>query len=107
MLIASYGKWRADTLTALQAENPVLDCPFCTGWNVAFPGCAECDFEGEFHAHDAPDRAIEELISQKAYQQKVIADLKTWCAYTRQDFLAVVAPFIQSQRSGGSATAWR
>jgi hypothetical protein len=100
MLIASSGKWRADTLTALQAENPVLDCPFCTGLNVAFPGCPDCDFEGEFHALDATDRAIEVFVSQKAYQEQVISDLKTWCAYTRQDFLMAVGPFIQGFRAG-------
>lgn len=96
MLIASYGKWRADTLTALQAENPVLDCPVCH--EHFWPGCSACDLEGEFRALDAPDSVIEGLLSHATYQEQVISDLKTWCAYTRQDFLMVVGPFIQNSR---------
>lgn len=96
MFIAGYEKWRADTILSLQAENPVLQCPFCH--DNFWPGCDECDFEGEFNALDAPEVVIESLLSRFSYQSQVIADLKKWCAYTGQDFLMAVGPFVQGFR---------
>ncbi|MDN6321032.1 MAG: hypothetical protein L0J77_14845 [Marinobacter sp.] len=96
MLIVGYQEWMDRVALDLQSENPVIECPICH--DHFWPGCDECDFEGEFNALDAPERVIEGLLSKKTYQEQVIADLKTWCAYTRQDFLMVVGPFIQNSR---------
>jgi len=84
-------------------SNAEVECPDCKGW-----GCPECDFDAYIQAKDLTEAEICNMIlTKRAYFNEVIADLKKWCIYTRQDFLAVVGPFIQNQRSGGGATVWR
>lgn len=103
MLIQSFEDWQDKSCSELMETNAKVDCPDCHGW-----GCPECDFEGDIRARDLTEAGIcTQLLTREVYFKEVIADLKKWCSYTRQDFLEVVAPFIQNQRSGGGATVWR
>lgn len=118
MLIQSFEDWRAAKRRDWEEDDPEINCPKCDGEGEIYETCPCCGHDSDdfcetcqgsgrlqFNQLDSADKAA--MLTRGMYQKEVIADLKLWCAYTRQDFLVVVAPFIQSQRSGGSATAWR
>ncbi|KMQ75265.1 hypothetical protein [Marinobacter subterrani] len=112
MLIASYEQWREAKKQVLEEENPAVPCEECDGFGHFYSVCPCCDSEldkdcevckgaGEVYYLDSPKPLTGgQLINRKAYFQEVIADLKKWSAYTKQDFLHVAGRFVDEFRRG-------
>jgi hypothetical protein len=93
MLIASYDQWREAKKQVLEEENPEIDC------EEKEDECDVCDGRGTIRYLDsAKPRPGNDLVGERIYFQEVIADLKTWCAYTKQDFLQVAGGFVSEFR---------
>ncbi|MGP9834246.1 hypothetical protein [Marinobacter sp. NSM] len=112
MLIASYDQWSDLKRQALEEDNPPVPCEECKGMGEIHSlcdccgseldeYCEVCEGEGEVYYLDSPNpRTGGELLSRKAYFQEVIDDLKKWCAYSKDDFLSLVGPFVDECRRG-------
>ncbi len=110
MLIASYEEWRETKKQILEEENPLIDCPECGGSGEMYSVCnccggekeGECDVcggDGHFKYLNSPKpRPGRDLVGQNIYFREVIADLKKWSAYTKQDFLQVAGRFVNDFR---------
>ena len=110
MLIASYEQWREAKKQVLEEENPEIDCDECRGTGEIHEVCGccggekeeecdACDGRGTIRYLDsAKPRPGNDLVAERIYFQEVIADLKTWCAYTKQDFLQVAGGFVSEFR---------
>ncbi|PHS48672.1 MAG: hypothetical protein COB05_05380 [Marinobacter sp.] len=112
MLIAGYEQWKAEKRQMLEQENPEVDCEECGGLGETYERCHCCGSEKEQECEicdgrgsiryldSSKPRPGADLVGRRVYFQEVIADLKKWCAYTRQDFLSTAAPFVSSFRRG-------
>jgi len=118
VIIQSYSDWKEQKLRDWAEDNPKIDCPRCKGDGEIFDSCPccgqetadeceTCDGDGKLHFNELDTMDASGMFTARVYQREVISDLKQWCVYTREDFLGVVGPFIQNQRSGGGATVWR
>ena len=64
--------------------------------------CDLCDGRGTIRYLDsAKPRPGNDLVGRRVYFQEVIGDLKTWCAYTQEDFLAIAGRFVDEFRRRG------
>lgn len=111
MLIASYEQWREQKKQVLEEENPAVPCGECGGMGELHSVCDCCgtDLEedcevcggaGEVHYLDSSKpRPGNDLVGRTVYFQEVIADLKKWSAYTKQDFLHLVGGFVNDFRN--------
>lgn len=110
MLIASYDQWREAKKQVLEEENPEIDCEECGGLGEIYERCHCCGGEKEEecdlcdgrgtirYLDSSKPRPGNDLVGQRVYFQEVIADLKTWCTYTKQDFLQVAGGFVSEFR---------
>ena len=109
MLIASYEQWEAEQRQIVEQENPLLECRRCDGEGEIIEDCPCCGHEkeeecptcegaGQIRYEDAPIGLQREQIEPWMYFDQVIADLKKWCAYTREDFLKVAGGFVNEFR---------
>ena len=117
-MIQSYSDWKSQKIQDWTEDNPKIDCPKCEGEGEIFDTCpccghdsdeecGTCEGEGQVYFNELDSTDLSAFFNRRTYQKEVIADLKKWCAYTREDFLGMVGPFIENQRSGGGATVWR
>ncbi len=112
MLIAGYEQWKEAKRQMLEQENPEIDCEECRGTGQIHEVCSCCGGEKEEECDVCDGRGTiryldsskptpgADLVGRRVYFQEVISDLKKWCAYTRQDFLALAAPFVSAYRRG-------
>lgn len=113
MLIASYSEWLEAKHHFLEEENPVIECEECDGEGEIVKECGCCGHEkeqecvvcegaGQYRYLDSPKpRPSSGHTAIAIYFEEVVADLKRWCAYTRQDFLEVGGHFVNEFRNGG------
>lgn len=110
MLIASYEQWHEQKKRVLEEENPEIECEECNGMGELHfqcsccggakdEECELCDGQGTIRYLDSPiPRPGNDLVGRQVYFKEVIADLKKWSAYTRQDFLQLAGRFVNEFR---------
>jgi len=112
MLIASYEEWRELKMRDLAEDNPLINCPECDGEGEIFDfceccgsdkdeECGECEGAGRVRFNDLGYNAKQKAFTRRAYVKEVMADLKRWCALTRQDYLGVAGRFVSDMRQQG------
>lgn len=111
MYIATHAQWADEKKLMLEEENPVIECAHCSGDGVIYDrchccgneqeeDCQICDGRGRIKYSESPKpRPGSDLIGRQVYFREVINDLKAWCGYTRQDFLAVAGSFVNQYRA--------
>lgn len=105
--IASFAQWKAHTLADLEESNSMVKCPDCMGATVLDcdccgneSACGRCDESGMIDFSDMHEHEKNLIFSKRDYFNEVIADLKAFCVWTRQDFLSVAGQFVNEYRAG-------
>lgn len=102
MIIQPYEQWREkrsaeiDLIRKTDEDHLMSECDACEGDGELesrgiYKECPFCDGDGSIDDKEA-------MLDRAVYQKVCIKEIRSWCSWTRGDFLQAVGQFVRAER---------